>query len=255
MIFLFTDFSLHGPYVGQMKTVLARQAPGMPVIDLMHDAPAFNPRASAYLLASLTPLLPANSVTVAVVDPGVGDDRRQPCVVEVEDKWYVGPNNGLFNVVANRGRGSRIWQIDWRPEVLSHSFHGRDLFAPMAARIAGGNREGLSPTRYYGEPTEWPADLAQIIYIDGFGNGMTGLRACEVEPSTQLVCKGMRFAHGQTFSSVAPGEGFWYENSNGLVELAINRGNLARQRQLGIGEPVEVSPDGPVAGRSDPAPA
>ncbi len=243
MIFLFTDFSWQGPYVGQMKAVLAQQAAGLPVIDLMHDAPAFNPQASAYLLASLSPMLPASSVTVAVVDPGVGDERRQPCVVEVEDRWYVGPNNGLFNVLAAQARRSRIWQIDWRPAVLSPSFHGRDLFAPVAARIARGKLEGLSPGNFHGEPAQWPADLAQIIYVDGFGNGMTGLRACEVDPSQRILCKGRRFEHGQTFSSVAPGAGLWYENSNGLVELALNQASLARETGLVIGEPIDLVSD------------
>src|SRR5688572_23638495 len=99
MIALFTDFGVNGPYVGQMKAVLARAAPGVAVIDLLHDAPAFNPRASAYLLAALAREFAEGAVLLCVVDPGVGTTRR-PLVARLDGRWFVGPDNGLFNVAA-----------------------------------------------------------------------------------------------------------------------------------------------------------
>ncbi len=138
MIVLFTDFGWQGPYVGQMKAVLAKQAPREPLIDLMHDVPTFNPRAAAYLLASLIDPFPPDTVFLTVVDPGVGSQLRSPCVMKAAGRWYVGPDNGLFNVIAKQAASYMAWEIDWRPDTLSDSFHGRDLFAPVAAQLARG---------------------------------------------------------------------------------------------------------------------
>jgi S-adenosylmethionine hydrolase len=138
MIVLFTDFGLEGPYTGQMKAVLHRTAPGIAIIDLFADASAGNPRASAYLLAAYAAWFPAGTVFVCVVDPGVGSER--PAVmVEADGRWYVGPGNGLFEILQRRAERTRCWEIDWKPERISASFHGRDLFAPVAAMLARGD--------------------------------------------------------------------------------------------------------------------
>ena len=102
MIVLFTDFGLSGPYVGQMKAVLHREAPGVAVVDLFADAPAFDPRRSAYLLAAYATEFPPPTVVLAVVDPGVGGERR-PVVVEADGRRFVGSDNGLFELVWRRG--------------------------------------------------------------------------------------------------------------------------------------------------------
>jgi S-adenosylmethionine hydrolase len=138
MIALFTDFGLHGPYTGQMKAVLYQTASGVPVIDLFADAPAGNPKASAYLLAAYAAWFPAGTVFLCVVDPGVGGERP-PLIVEADGRWYVGPGNGLFELVQRRAGAQRRWDITWQPDRLSASFHGRDLFAPVAAVLARGD--------------------------------------------------------------------------------------------------------------------
>ena len=142
MIVLFTDFGVTGPYVGQMKAVLCQRAPTVPVIDLMHDAPNYDTQASAYLLASLVSEFPEESVFLCVVDPGVGGQRR-PVIARINRRWYVGPDNGLFNTIARHALDTskgmseiQWWEITWRPERLSSSFHGRDLFAPVAIILA-----------------------------------------------------------------------------------------------------------------------
>ena len=112
MILLFTDFGLEGPYVGQMKAVLHREAPGVPVVDLMHDAPAFDPRAAAYLLAALAPEMPPDFIVLAVVDPGVGGARR-PLTVAAGGRWYVGPDNGLLAPAARRTEQPQVWASPW----------------------------------------------------------------------------------------------------------------------------------------------
>lgn len=156
MILVFTDFGHAGPYMGEMRAALLRRAPAVPVVDLMADAPAFRPDLAAYLLAALWPTALPGDVLLAVVDPGVGTARR-PLAVEVDGRWLVGPDNGLFEPILRRAGRWQGHAIAWRPERLSTSFHGRDLFAPVAAGLATGGRPALTPA----EPTrfpDWPDD-------------------------------------------------------------------------------------------------
>ncbi len=240
MIVLFTDFGLAGPYTGQVKAVLAASAPGVPVIDLFADAPAFDPRLSAYLLGAYTEEFPAGSVFVCVVDPGVGTDRR-PLVVEADGHRFVGPDNGLFELLRRRASTVRAWTIDWRPERLSASFHGRDLFAPVAARLARGEAVPGSPIdpALIARP-DWPDELARVVYVDVYGNAMTGLRAASLPDSAVLRANGRLVRRGRTFADVPPGEALWYGNSNGLAEIAVNRGRADRDFGLSVGTLVEI---------------
>lgn len=243
MIVLFTDFGLNGPYVGQMKSVLAQLAPDTPVIDLMHDAPNYNAEASAYLLASLVSEFPEDTIFLSVVDPGVGG-KRKPVVVRADEHWFVGPDNGLFNVVALHGQETgevQWWCIDWQPQRLSSSFHGRDLFAPVAAMLANGEPVPGEPLLLEKKAKiNWPSDLAKIIYVDHYGNAITGIRANSITASQTIIINGYRFDWARTFSDVNLGDGFWYENANGLVEIAVNQGNASEQFKLGVGDEVRI---------------
>jgi S-adenosylmethionine hydrolase len=240
MIVLFTDFGLEGPYVGQMTAVLAREAPGTTVVSLFADAPAFDPQAAAYLLAAYAPEFPLGSVFLCVIDPGVGG-KRAPLALQADGRWYVGPDNGLFALVARRAREARWWKITWRPERLSASFHGRDLFAPVAARLARG--EPPPGDELAAPPTsgaDWPDDLPRIVYTDHFGNAMTGLRAELLAERAELEVAGRRLRRARTYSDRPPGEAFWYENANGLAEIALARGRADRELGLAVGTPVTV---------------
>lgn len=241
MIALFTDFGLSGFYVGQMRAALAEAAPGIPVVDLMHDAPAFSPKPAGYLLAALLPFLPAGTVVVAVVDPGVGTERL-PLVVEADGHRLVGPDNGLFEPAIRRAAAVSVRRIDWRPERLSASFHGRDLFAPVAARIACQGAVPGSPV-----PAEtvrrpgWPDDLPEIVHIDGYGNALTGLRATGLTAAATLAAAGAHLSFARTFGERRPGTAFWYENSIGLAEIAVAEGSAAATLGLRVGSPVSVA--------------
>jgi S-adenosyl-L-methionine hydrolase (adenosine-forming) len=232
MIFLFTDFGASDIYVGQVKAVLHREAPRAPVIDLLHDAPAFNVRASAHLLAALATRIPAKAVTLAVVDPGVGG-AREPVAVLADSRWFVGPDNGLISVVAARAAKRQVFSIGWQPANVSVSFHGRDLFAPVAAMLAHGDRKSAKLEKQSELAVSLGADnLAEIIYADHYGNLVTGLRAGAVPRYRGLVVNGRTVRYARVFSEVKPGEVFWYENSVGLVELAANAASA--QQILGL---------------------
>jgi len=177
MIVLFTDFGLQGPYTGQMKAVLHQMASGVPIIDLFG-----NPKASAYLLAAYAHWFAAGTTFLCVVDPGVGG-TRPPLMLEADGRWYVGPGNGLFELVERRATTASSFDIDWRPQHLSASFHGRDLFAPVAAMLARGEPPPVQPLKHADRRSDWPDDLAEVVYIDHFGNAMTGLRAPMLPPT------------------------------------------------------------------------
>ena len=239
MIVLVTDFGLEGPYVGQVKAVLCRVAPGVPVIDLLHDAPAFDPRPAAYLLAACAEAFPEGAVFLCVVDPGVGSAKRRAIVLRAGARWYVGPDNGLLEIAARRAGGAQWWEIDDVPERLSASFHGRDLFAPAAARVALGQAPAGPPSEAPARmAADWPDDLAAVVYIDRFGNAITGLRAATLGEDARIGVGGRLLPRARTFSDLPPGAGFWYENANGLAEIAVNRGHAANALGLAVGTPV-----------------
>src|ERR1700757_4123518 len=246
IIVLFTDFGLEGPYTGQVKTVLHQIAPGVPLVDLFADLPAARPQPAAYLLAAYGGWVPPGAVILAVGGPGGGGERAAG-VVEADSRWYVGPDNGLLELVTRRAGRTRSWEISARPGGISASFHRRDLFAPVAGLLARGDPPGgrLRPEGILRRP-DWPDDLPEIVYIDRFGNAMTGLRAALIPDRARLAAAGRVLARRRTFSDVPTGEAFWYENSNGLAEIAVNAGRADAALGLAIGTPGAIlsSPSG-----------
>ena len=239
-VVLFTDFGADDIYVGQLKAALLNECPDAISIDLLHSAPPFQICAAAHLFAALQSRFPAGAVFIAVVDPGVGTSR-DAVVVRADDKWYVGPDNGLLSVTSARAARSQAWRIVWRPQRLSDSFHGRDLFAPVAARIAANSL-----------PSDWirnlkalqvrlgPQDLPEVIYIDHYGNVLTGLRGTSLARTTVIVLAGRRISYARVFAEAPAGCAFWYENSIGLVEIAVDRAAAAGLLGITIGDAVTV---------------
>ncbi|MEQ8937206.1 MAG: SAM-dependent chlorinase/fluorinase [Gammaproteobacteria bacterium] len=239
MIVLFTDYGFEGPYLGQVESRLATEAPEHKIINLMADAPRNNPRASAYLLASLVSRIPAGAVVFAVVDPGVGSGQDKPVVFQTKSHWFVGPDNGLFDLVLRNEQGIGCWEIYQITGAIATSFHGRDIYAPACASIANTGSVPGTPRQWI-DTRHWPDDLYEIIYLDHFGNAMTGIRAGNVQESSLLTINGQHITHAETFAAVQTGEAFWYHNSNDLVEIAVNQGSAAMQLALSIGSPVTI---------------
>lgn len=220
--------------------MLLEYAPNAAVIDLLHEAPACNIKAGAHLLAALCARIPSDSVILAVVDPGVGG-ARQPVIMLADRKWFVGPDNGLLSVVAARAEGVRVFPITSRPAPLSASFHGRDLFAPFAGMLAQGDLDaGQLEAKLGLEVSFSGADLLEVIYVDHYGNAMTGLRAHSVAHDSRVVVGGRWIGQARVFSEVMAGGVFWYENSLGLVEIAANSASAAAKLGLRVGQPLTV---------------
>ncbi len=238
MFALFTDFGSEGPYMGQLEAVLHRDAPGIPVVRLMGDVPAFNAKAGAHLLAALIDDFPSGTVFVCVVDPGVGS-ARAPLILKADGQWFVGPDNGLLDTVAARAAEFECHRILWQPLRLSASFHGRDLFAPVAAMLVRGAMPESEPFVPAGVK-DAGNDLCEIIYIDHYGNAVSGVRAASVRIDAVLEVSGRSLHHAGTFSDVGVGELFWYENSNGLIEIAANRASATEILELGVGSRIRL---------------
>lgn len=239
LVALFTDFGIGSHYLGQVKARLITERVSQPVIDLCSDAPDFNPRAAAYLLASFLPSMPKGTLFLAVVDPGVGSDRRA-ILIRSECFWFIGPDNGLLSQVVARSKEAKIQTIDL-PDLSNRSrtFDGRDFFAPAAALICNGAAvagEPVTPASLVG--ADWPSQLSEIIYLDGYGNGVTGLSGDGLSKKPLLV-NGVSVPYAETFSGVPIGSPFWYVNANGLVEVAVNQGSAVEKFGLDIGVPVQ----------------
>ena len=239
MIYLFTDFGYQGPYVGELKSIFSQS--NYPVIDLMHDAPIFEPESSAYLLSALSQRFKHGDACLAVVDPGVGSDKRIPIIVEADGVIYCGPDNGLLSQIVNKAKTVSINEITWKPEVISNSFHGRDLFAPALLKYI--DKESLAlnligPENIVGH--DWPAESDKVIYIDSFGNLITGLTQATVDYDKSILFSGREIEYGRIFSSKELGEPFWYLNSMGLVEIAVNQQRADQYFGEKIGAPLSV---------------
>ena len=162
-------------------------------------------------------------------------------VLQADDRWFVGPDNDLLSVIAARAARTQSWRIVWRPQILSASFHGRDLFAPVAASIAN----GALPRDRVEEIAELqvrfgPDDLAEVVHADHYGNALTGVRACNVPRSAKIDIRKRRLAYAGVFAEAPAGGSFWYENSVGLVELAANRSSAVQLLGIEVGDPVLV---------------
>jgi len=247
-IYLFTDFGTNGFYVGQLHSAIssARSVPG-PIIDLMHDAPAHDVKAAAYLLAALVTYTPEDAIIIGVVDPGVGGNRS-PVVTECDGRILVGPGNGLFECVARQASVCTNHGLVWQPKSLSTSFHGRDLFGPAAAQIASAADDQAWRLTFINPlpPSttlpggDWPDDLPEVIYIDGFGNAISGMRAEKLASGLSIAINGRKIQKARTFSDVPKREPFWYENSIGLIEVSVNQGRACDQLGLAVGSVIGV---------------
>ena len=155
---------------------------------------------------------------------------------------FVGPDNGLFELVRRRIPDARLTRIDWRPERLSATFHGRDLFAPVAAMIARGDPVPCSDLSLSGDRpgADWPDSLAEVIYVDAYGNLITGLAGSTLQDGQSLRVGSRTMGFARTFWDVPAGSLFWHRNSSGLVEIAANQARAVDLLDIVQGAVVQV---------------
>lgn len=241
MILLFTDYGTRDAYSGLIKAAILECKPGAVIVDLLHHAPKFNIKASAHLLAAMAPGFQIGSVCAAVIDPGVGSDQ-DGVVMLADDRWYVGPDNGLLSIVAGQAAKVEYWRIDWRAENTSISFHGRDLYAPIAALIEA----GIFPHGKLSDIARLRVNfdcgnLYEVIYVDHYGNVLSGVRAAGLSRKAKFSVGGRVIKYAPVFSAVSTGQLFWFVDSFGLVEFAENAGSAAQALAVKVGDLIEIS--------------
>ncbi len=239
-IALLTDFGV-GPYVGQIRLLLAAACPRIPVVELISDLPAFRPDLAAYLLPGLRRGMPQQTLYLCVVDPGVGTDRGV-LAARIGPDWLLAPDNGLLLPLLRLSQApTELWRVTWRPRDSSATFHGRDVFTPIAARlVAGSVPAALRVDTEALIGAEMPSTRAAVCYVDHYGNLMTGLPADEIADTAVIRGGPTSVRRARTFSDVAVGDAFWYENAFGLVEIAINQGRAADRLGLRPGDAIAV---------------
>lgn len=255
LITLTTDFGHQDPFVGIMKGVIFGINPNARIIDLSHGIPPQDIRAGALALCHSAPFFPRGTIHVAVVDPGVGSERK-PILIEAEGCYFVGPDNGILSLAVE---GKRInWIIELSDETYhlkprSATFHGRDIFAPVAAHLSLG-----IPASEFGEPVKDYVGLhlpeigrtagtihGEVLYIDGFGNLVTNIRQRDLQahrPQNSSISLGNLTIRGisPNYSSAGQNDYIAVFNSWGLLEISCFKGNARARAGAKIGDRVEV---------------
>ena len=191
IISLLSDFGQKDPYVAEMKAVILSINPQARIVDITHEVEKFNIRMGAFILASATPYFPPNTVHVAVVDPGVGTERRS-IIVETKRGFYVGPDNGLLMLAAHKEGIVKVYHIDNPKYMLSRvsrTFHGRDIFAPAAAHLAAGTNpfefgpaiEDYVFPEFVKSQAKRGEVVGEVLHIDGFGNIVSNISVEDLE--------------------------------------------------------------------------
>jgi hypothetical protein len=236
LVALLTDFGLTDPYVGVMKGVIATLAPGVPVIDVTHGVPPQDVRLGALFLDAAWPYFPDGTVFCCVVDPGVGTARR-PLVVSSAGRLFVGPDNGLFGLLPSPE--TRLVTASWGLPVRSATFHGRDLFAPIAARLAvGAPFTAVGPVVHDALRVSIPAahgGVGEVLYVDHYGNAVTNLPGTD---SGWVATPTARVPVLRAYGDAAPGAALALTGSTGRLEVAVRDGDAATTLGLRPGTPV-----------------
>ncbi len=253
IIALFTDFGVRDAYVAQMKGVILSINASLTIIDLNHEAAAFDVRQAAYLLEAASRYLPADSIVVTVVDPGVGTPRRPVLCATQSGRWFVGPDNGVFtHVLAAQGlrEAYELTETAFFLRRVSSTFHGRDVFGPAAAHLASG-----VPAADFGPRVEtlitFPvsppcaagqAAVGEIVHIDHYGNIVTNVTP-ELLPGPQ-VGQNLTFTIDErrwtvpfctTYGTQPEGRLVALVSSNDTLEIALTQGNAAACVEAPVG--------------------
>lgn len=251
IITLTTDFGLADPFVGIMKGVILGIAPDSQLIDITHDIRSYDITEGALVLNSAYRYFPAGTIHVVVVDPGVGS-ARSPMAALSRGHMFVAPDNGVLSFVLSSDPMAAIYRITNESlfnENVSRTFHGRDIFAPVAANLARGtpiDSVGPRVLDFVQKPFPTPRPqgdklVGTILRVDKFGNIITNFSRQQLGPDSSLRVAGLsinRFC--ATFSEADPGEFFAFEGSTGFIEIALNQGSAADKLKVGRGAEIEL---------------
>ena len=244
-ITLLTDFGTADGYVGAMKGAIAQIAPSVLIDDISHVIGPGDIISGAFAIRRYWDRYPAGSVHVVVIDPGVGTDRRA-LLIEADGRYLIGPDNGVFTFALNHASDVRCFELI-SDDIPSRTFHGRDLFAPAAARIVNGDRGMVGDEvrdairvifpRYY---TTDASVRGEIINVDRFGNLISNVPGHELKAGMIARVKDRDICIAGTYGDVDPGDLLCLINSDGMLEIAVRNGNAALSLHAERGESFEL---------------
>jgi len=256
IITLTTDYGTNDHLVGTLKGVILKINPDVTIVDISHDVSPYDLLDGALTIGSSYSYFPPRTIHVVVVDPGVGTERR-PLLVTGDTQYFVAPDNGVLSLVYEREENILVRHANvehYYLQPVSKTFHGRDVFAPVAAWLAKGSQasamgEEITDHKKFAMPKPKAADGVSkgvVLRVDGFGNIITNFRPEDL-PAVAIETGTVQFTVGNhsvnklldTFAKGVPGEPFAYIGSNGFVEIGINRGNASKS--LGIGRGMQVT--------------
>lgn len=244
IVTLLTDFGTADSYVAEMKGVLSTYAPNATLIDITHHVPPGDVRAAQYILSRTWRFFPEGSIYVAVVDAGVGTDRRVLGATRF-GRYFLAPDNGLLSFLSV---SAKFISIPMLPEAAP-TFHGRDVFAPAAGVLAtGGSFEALGPavTDPLNSPlpiptTDGDAIVGEVLYVDRFGTLVSNIPPNALRPGVSIRVAGLDVGPlRRTFADVASGALVAFTGSGGMVEIAVRDGSATRLLGLGVGAEVRA---------------
>lgn len=257
IISLLTDFGTQDAFVGIMKGVILSINPAASLVDLSHAVPPQDIMVGALILRSAAPFFPPGTVHVAVVDPGVGATRRA-LLIETHTAFFIGPDNGLLSLAAPADAVVRIVHLtnaEYFLAMPSHTFHGRDVFAPVAAHLSLGRASDqfgpavptMERLTLSGVECSETGLTGSVIYIDHFGNLITNISEADLRPFSKedlLVSIEAVRIHGvvATYAAVEIGVSAALINSWGMLEIAVRNGSAARRFGVLLGQPVHLTP-------------
>lgn len=249
---LLTDFGLQDVYVGVIKGAIAKINPHLQVIDLTHEIPPQDLVAARFTLLNAYRYFPENTVYVAVVDPGVGSDRRG-IAIQFAQGWLVGPDNGIFSGILALSPAIQAVELTnsdyWLTTNPSNTFHGRDIFAPVGAHLASGiTLESLGETISLESLVTLSLPPLQVTetaiagclqYCDRFGNLITNIPVKLIKDRNWKIANlKQNISLGKTYSDVARGKAIALIGSHGYLEIAVNGGSAKQEFQLTVGETI-----------------
>ena len=258
IITLTTDFGLKDPYAAEMKAAILGICPNAAIVDITHEIEKFNIRTGAYVLASAVPYFPTGTIHVAVVDPGVGTQRR-PILIQTQQGYFIGPDNGLLIFAAENHGITNIHEIT-NPRFMlprvSSTFHGRDVFAPAAAHLASGVhpkefgpeiRDAVTP-RFTKVTLRKGLLIGEVMHVDNFGNVITNIGEKELSRirtkgmvNVELLNRKFELKFCKAYAEAKPREPLALIGSNNYFEIAINQGNAADEFKIKTGDQLKVS--------------
>ncbi len=256
MITLTSDFGLKDPYVGEMKGVILTINPNAKIIDITHEVEKFSVRMGAFMLASAAPYFPKGTIHLAVVDPGVGTERRA-ILVQTKQSFLIGPDNGVLILAAQNQDIEHIFQITnlkFTLTPVSSTFHGRDVFAPAAAHLdIGVNISAFGPEISDAVKPEYTilqhrngSLIGEVLHVDSFGNIITNIPQKEIAQAKKIKAKlqnlSLNLNFGKTYNQANPKEAIALIGSLGFLEIALNQASAAERFNVKTGDKIEVKP-------------